>query len=367
MYNNIENQIVRQALKLPDLKTNQAKKLESILDQAYRALQNKQPEMARRILQSGGALEEAESQTDKDKQQATKLKELQDAKTQEESKPNPNKAKLKTLEAQLRNQERLIVEAQKTNLVAKPSVTIKSTVATQPEVSTQPEVTKKPEDKQDKREKQEKAQSDETPPAKPIDEFAWVVELQEPEAVNLPKSKSIAGPTKSIEYIKRNFKNCLKDGLVPIPADNHCMFTAFGYGLMRTLGQTHDQALAWANENKMKLRELASYYVCNPAFGRKNQNDRLRSDKITTLDSDGPCPEDKNIKDIKSYCTLFKGSKCWGDEIELSALLQFFKKNALLYQRPKDIKDAPVRLIGINDEVFNDKTEINPRELIYLT
>lgn len=133
MYNNIENQIVRQALKLPDLKTNQAKKLESILDQAYRALQNKQPEMARRILQSGGALEEAESQTDKDKQQATKLKELQDAKTQEESKPNPNKAKLKTLEAQLRNQERLIVEAQKTNLVAKPSVTIKSTVATQPD------------------------------------------------------------------------------------------------------------------------------------------------------------------------------------------------------------------------------------------
>lgn len=69
MFYSIEEQIVRQVIKLPELNPQKARKMELLLDQAYHALQNKHPKLATQILQSGGALEETDAKkpTEKEK------------------------------------------------------------------------------------------------------------------------------------------------------------------------------------------------------------------------------------------------------------------------------------------------------------
>jgi len=325
MFHKIENQIILQALRLPNLKPKHAKKMELVLDQAYRALKNKQPKLAHQILQAGGAL----------------------------------------------------VEENKSENVTG-SVSSPTSPAEQAEQTEQAGQAEQAE----QTEQVGQVANEHSIPDSEILEMVKTFDIKPPFPIKLPEAKlpddtyGPNGPKRTIEYIKKNFKGCLNEGLVKIPGNNHCMFQAFAYSLLRTLGQTHQVALTFANGNKIKFRQLAAYFVCKPDFGREKADNRLLKRKIDLLKIDiekkvAPCPEDPNIKDINSYCKLFAGSQCWGDHIELAALLQYFKKNAIILRfnpdAPNEPPTAKLETYSLaEDEDLTDQTEVNPRDFIYL-
>ena len=153
------------------------------------------------------------------------------------------------------------------------------------------------------------------------------------------------------------YQNCYDEGEVKIPPDNHCLFIAFGYSLKRSDGFTHTNALAWAKENKMNLRQQASQKVCEKdSYLLERKQDTIQGDIDEGSDH---CPEDSRIVSIKTYCELFKESPCWGDDIELQALQKIYKKDALLYDQSRDT-------IAFRPYEERPLAELVPRSLIYL-
>lgn len=109
---------------------------------------------------------------------------------------------------------------------------------------------------------------------------------------------------------------------VPVAADGHCLFSAFAYGWSRTIGVTHVAALKMSREEhiKMYFRRKAVEYVC--------RDRELRTMKQAVLEG----VDDHGIVDLETYREhMPTRSECWGDDIEMVALMRRFRRHIVLW------------------------------------
>jgi len=139
--------------------------------------------------------------------------------------------------------------------------------------------------------------------------------------------------------------NPLLDGYVDIPGDGHCLFAAFAYGWARTQGCFHRAALsvALSHEVKMYMREEAVRRVC--------RDRELRALKVATFNSSLEAYRHKMTHD----------ATCWGDDIEMVALMRRFHTNVALIDISN--RQRPWTTVRTYDPAART---VNMQSLIYL-